>query len=209
MLEIAGVAFATLFATVSPVSVAPMFAALTAKATPAARRSMAWRGVLIATCILLVFALFGQSLLARLGISVAALRTAGGILLMLIAVDMVFARDSGAVSATDDERREAAGRDDIAVFPLATPLIAGPGAMGAAALLMASAAESIEQQVAVLLSMGAVMLVTLSMLFAATQVQRLLGVTGLAVLNRVFGVLLAALAVQFVFDGIAESGLLH
>ena len=76
MLEIAGVAFATLFATVSPVSVAPMFAALTAKATPAARRSMAWRGVLIATCILLVFALFGQSLLARLGISVAALRTA-------------------------------------------------------------------------------------------------------------------------------------
>ena len=209
MLEIAGVAFATLFATVSPVSVAPMFAALTAKATPAARRSMAWRGVLIATCILLVFALFGQSLLARLGISVAALRTAGGILLMLIAVDMVFARDSGAVSATDDERREAAGRDDIAVFPLATPLIAGPGAMGAATLLMASAGESIEQQVAVLLSMGAVMLVTLSMLFAATQVQRLLGVTGLAVLNRVFGVLLAALAVQFVFDGIAESGLLH
>lgn len=208
MLETAGVAFATLFATVAPINVASMFAALTANSTPRERRSAAFRGVAIATLILLAFALFGESLLASLGISVAALRTAGGILLLLMGIDMVFARNSGAVSATDDEQREAATRDDIAVFPLATPLIAGPGAMGAATLLMASARGNTEQQAAVLVALVATLLVQLVSLLAATQVQRVLGVTGLAVLTRVFGVLLSALAVQFVFDGIRQSGLL-
>ncbi len=208
MLEIASVAFATFFATVAPVNVASMFAALTAHSTPRRRRSSAVRGVAIATLILLAFALFGEALLSRLGISVAALRTAGGVLLLLIGIDMVFARNSGAVSATDDERREAAARDDIAVFPLATPLIAGPGAMGAATLLMAGARGNFEHQAAVIGALMTTMVVQLLALLAAAQMQRVLGVTGLAVLTRVFGVLLSALAVQFVFDGIRESGLL-
>ena len=208
MLDTASVAFATLFATVGPIDVASMFAALTAQATPRERRLTALKGVAIATGILLVFAFFGDAVLERLGISIAALRTAGGILLLLIGVDMVFARSSGGVSTTDDEAREAAAKEDIAVFPLATPLIAGPGAMGAAVLLMAGAEGDLARETAVIGALLAVMLLTLALLLAATQVQRLLGVTGLHVLTRVFGVLLCALAVQFVFDGVAQSGVL-
>lgn len=208
MFETASVAFATFFATIGPVDVAAMFAALTSNATPVSRRSMAVRGTLIATGVLLVFAILGEVLLGRLGISLAALRTAGGILLLLIGIDMVFARSSGGVSTTADEAREAAAKDDISVFPLATPLIAGPGAMGAAILLMANAQGQLHLQAAVLLALIAVLLITLAALLGATWVQRVLGVTGLHVVSRIFGVLLSALAVQFIFDGVAESGLL-
>ncbi|MEM7345577.1 MAG: MarC family protein, partial [Chloroflexota bacterium] len=136
MSETAIVAFATLFATIGPIDVAAMFAVLTAEAEPAHRRSMAIRGTLVATIILVLFGLLGELLLARLGISLAALRTAGGILLLLISIDMVFARSSGGTSTTAAETKEATNKQDIAVFPLATPLIAGPGAMGAIILLM-------------------------------------------------------------------------
>jgi len=139
MLETAAVAFTTFLATIGPIDVAAMFAALTVADTAAQRRSTALRGTLIATGILIGFALFGKLLLARFGISLAALRTAGGILLVLISIDMVFARNSGGTSTTQDENREAEDKEDIAVFPLATPLIAGPGAMGAAILLVADA----------------------------------------------------------------------
>lgn len=207
MIETAIIAFTTLFATVGPVDVAMMFAALTTANRPARRRAMALRGTLVASGVLLFFALFGHSVLGHLGISLAALRTAGGILLLLIAIDMVFARPSGGVSTTDDETREAEEKDDISVFPLATPLIAGPGAMSAVVLLMANAHGHPERQMVVLLCLGAVMLITLLMLLAANQIQRLIGVTGLHVISRVFGVILSALAVQFIFDGIGESGL--
>ena len=203
------VAFATFFATIGPIDVAAMFAVMSARATPAARRSMAVRGVLIAALILYAFALFGKPLLWSLGISLAALRIAGGILLLLIGIDMVFARSSGGVSTTEAETREAEGKDDIAVFPLATPLLAGPGAIGASILLMANAEGDIYMQIAVLLSLLAVLVISLVALLGAGRVYRMLGVTGLHVVSRLFGMLLAALAVQFIIDGIGESGLLQ
>ena len=209
MLKAAAIAFATFFATIGPIDVAAMFAALTAKATPEHRRNMAIKGTLIAAGILLLFALVGDTLLTHLGISLAALRTAGGILLLLIGIDMVFARHSGGVSTTADEHAEANLKEDISVFPLATPLIAGPGAMGAAILLVANAEGDLARQTVVVMSMLGVVLLTFFALLGAAQVQKLLGVTGLHVVTRVFGVLLCALAVQFLFDGIAQSGLLH
>lgn len=207
MIETAGVALATFFATVGPLDVAMIFAALTVRQKPAARVRMAVRGTLTAAGILLVFALFGETLLAMLGISLAAFRTAGGILLLLIGIELVFARSSGATSTTEDETREAEARSDISTFPLATPLIAGPGTMGAVILLMANAEGDINHQIIVLACLLAVLLFTLACLITASQLQKLLGRTGTHVINRIFGVLLSALAVQFIFDGIAESGL--
>ena len=208
MLETAGVALATFFATVGPIDVAAMFAALTVTATAAEKRSIAIRGAVTATVILVVFALLGKFLLAGLGISLAALRTAGGVLLLLSSIEMVFARSSGATSTTDEEAKEAKRKQDIAIFPLATPLIAGPGAMGAAILLMANAEGQWAQQLVVLASLLAIMFVTFVSMLTAAQIHRFLGVTGMHVITRVFGVLLSALAVQFVFDGIAQSGLI-
>ncbi|MCB0212353.1 MAG: MarC family protein [Anaerolineae bacterium] len=207
MLETAVVTFTTLFATIGPIDVAAMFAALTTDETPRQRRSTAMRGTLIAAAILLLFALLGQSILNTLGISLAALRTAGGILLLLIGIDMVFARSSGGTSTTADETKEAALKQDIAVFPLATPLIAGPGAMGAVILLMADAEGNLLRQGVIILVLLAILVLTFLVLLGAGQIQKLLGVTGLHVISRVFGVLLSALAVQFIFDGIGQSGL--
>lgn len=208
MVETAGQAIATFFATIGPLDVAAMFAALTANQTAQQKRSIAIRGVLIATVILVTFALIGELLLAGLGISLAALRAAGGILLLLIGIEMVFARSSGSTSTTDEEEKEAIGKADISVFPLATPLIAGPGAMGAAILLMTSQQENIVGQAVIILSLLAVLLFTFICLLLAGKLQEWLGVTGMHVITRVMGVLLAALAIQFIFDGIKQSGLI-
>lgn len=208
MLEVAIVSLTTFFATIGPIDVAAIFASLTARSTAAARRSIALRGVLLAGAILMGFALLGEAVLHSLGISLPAFRTAGGILLLLIGIEMVFARSSGATSTTDDEIHEAEVRTDIAVFPLATPLLAGPGAISAVILLMADAGEDIQRQLVVCGSLLAVLGFTLLSLVAAGQLMRILGTTGMLVISRVFGILLTALAVQFVFDGIAESGLL-
>jgi multiple antibiotic resistance protein len=208
MLEITGIALATFFSTIGPLDVAAVFAALTVSATPAERRSYAVRGILIASVILGVFALTGDFLLAGFGISMAALRTAGGVLLLLIGIDMVFARQSGAITTTSEEIDEARLKHDISVFPLATPLIAGPGTMGAVILLMADAKGNLGHQAAVLLALLAMILFTLVALLSASQIHRLLGVTGIHVIMRISGILLTALAVQFIFDGIAQSGLL-
>jgi multiple antibiotic resistance protein len=207
-MDAAAVALATFFATIGPLDVAAIFAALTAADDPSRKRSMAVRGVLIGGVILLVFALMGELVLRSFGISLAALRTAGGILLLLIGIDMVFARSSGGTSTTKEEEREAMAKTDIAVVPLATPLIAGPGAMGAAILLMADASGNLIRQAVVVGSLLTIVLLTLVLLLLANKVHKLLGVTGMHVVTRVFGVLLCALAVQFFFDGIGQSGLL-
>ena len=199
MTEALIIAFTTFFATIGPVDVAVVYGALSREMTSDQRWRTAVRAVFLASCLLFAFALFGQVLLDRLGISIPALRTAGGILLFLVGLDMVFARHSGVASTTPDEDREARVRKDIAVFPLATPLIAGPGAIGAAILLMTNTDGDLYQQLAVMASLG--------VLLVSGQVHRLLGVTGMNVVSRIFGVLLTALAVQFVFDGIKESGL--
>lgn len=207
MSETAIVAFTTFFAVIGPIDVAVVFAALTTQNTAKEKRRIALRGVLIGTMILLLFAFAGNPLLQYMGISLPALRTAGGILLLLVAIDMVFARSSGSTSTTDEEEKEAQESDDISVFPLATPLIAGPGAIGAVILLMSNTTGNpleIGVTVGMLL---ALMLLTYLLLLIATQVERVLGITGLQVISRVFGILLAALSVQFIFDGIQQSGL--
>lgn len=208
MLETALVAFTTFFATVGPLDVAALFAALTHENTGLERRAMALKGTLIAGGILLFFALFGEAVLKNLGITLAALRAAGGVLLLLIAIDMVFARPSGGTTTTSEENAEAQAKQDVSVIPLATPLIAGPGAIGAAILLVADAQGDVGQVSVVVAALLSVLLLTFLMMLMTTQVQRLLGVTGLHVISRVVGVLLAALAVQFIFDGIGASGVL-
>ncbi len=208
-METALVALATFFATIGPVDVAAIFAAITPDNTGAEKRAMALKGTLIATGILLVIAFFGEFLLSRMGITLQAFRTAGGILLLLIGIDMVLARPSGATSTTRDETAEAEVKDDVSVFPLATPLIAGPGAMGAAILLMADASGDLARQSAVIASLVAMLVLTLVLLLIAGQVSRFFGVTGLNVISRIAGVLLTALAVQFIFDGVSASGVFH
>lgn len=208
MLEHGLRAFTTFFATVGPVDVAALFAVLTAGASAAQRRIIALKGTIIATLLLLAFALFGQGILQFLGITLPALRTAGGILLLLLAIDMVFARPQGMTAPTTAETSEAQQRPDISVFPLATPLVAGPAAMGAAVLLAAEAGDDLLRKGAVILALVAVMMLTLALLLVAAQIHRVLGVTGENVIARVAGVVLTGLAVQFLFDGVRASGLL-
>lgn len=208
VIETALVAFTTFFAVIGPIDVAAIFAGLTAGMPPAHRRRTAVRGVLIATGILLLFAFFGRSVLGYLGITLASLKTAGGILLLLVGINMVLAKSSGISSTTADEAEEASHRADLSVFPLATPLIAGAGTMGAVVLLMADAHGDIMRTTAVLGALLVNLGIALALLLMATQIQKLLGVTGLNVISRVIGVLLTALAVQFIFDGIRGNFLL-
>lgn len=207
MFETYILALTTFFATIGPIDIAIVYAGLTSSSSAKAKKKMAIKGVFIATGLLLLFALLGEKLLTSLGITLPALRTAGGILLLLIAIDMVFARDSGGTSTTPDEVEEAEGRQDISVFPVATPLIAGPGAIGAVILLMANGEGDLAQQGMVIFGLLTILLMTLVLLLGATQVHKVLGVTGLHVITRIFGVILSALAVQFMFDGIKQSGL--
>jgi len=206
MLEMALRAFTMFFATVGPVDVAAIYAVLAASATARQRRTMAIKGTLIATVVLVVFAVLGGSILAWLGITLPALRTAGGVLLLLLGIDMVFARPSTMSKTTPAETFEAEGKPDISVFPLASPLIAGPGALGAAILLTAEADGDLALEAIVVAMLLVVMAITLALLLIAARLHKLLGVTGQNVISRVVGILLAALAVQFIFDGVRASG---
>jgi multiple antibiotic resistance protein len=197
----------TFIATIGPIEAAVLFATLTPKMDRAARRAIAVRATLIAGAILLVFTLLGQPLLRQLGVSIAALQTAGGIILLLIALDMVFAKPGSAFKLTPSEGAEAQGKDDIAVFPLATPLLAGPGAMSSGILLAANAHGEPLQLGLVVVALLVVMGLTFVLLEISHDLNRLLGITAQRVLMRVFGILLAAIAVQAVFTGIA-GGLL-
>ena len=200
-------ALSTFFATIGPADLVLVFAALTERMTTAERRVMALRGTLIATGILLFFAVFGEPLLKLFGITIPALRIAGGVLLLLISIDMVFARHSGGTGTTPEEEDEARKRPDISVFPLATPLIAGPGAISAMILLATAEGMFSLGWFEVIFGMLAIMAVCYAAMLVAIPIQRLLGITGLAVVSRVVGVLLAALAIQFLIDGIRTSGL--
>ncbi len=202
VIETGLVAFTTFFAVVGPIDVAAIFAGLTAGMPAKHRQRTAVKGVLIAGTILLLFAFFGKPLLGYLGITLSSLKTAGGILLLLVGINMVLAKSSGISSTTSDEAEEASHKEDISVFPLATPLIAGAGTMGAVVLLMADADGDTMRTAAVVVALLANLSLTLIFLLMATQIQRLLGVTGLNVISRVVGVLLTSLAVQFIFDGI-------
>ncbi|WP_245612969.1 MarC family protein [Skermanella stibiiresistens] len=198
-----------LLVTIDPIGTGPVFAALTRGSDDAHRRLMAVKGVLIAACILFVFAFAGNFLLRALGIGLPAFRIAGGILLLLLAIDMAFARPSGLRSTTEPEQAEASLKDDISVFPLAIPLIAGPGALTSLLLLMGRTEGDILGQAVVLGVLALVLLTNLGVLLAAAKVTKLMGVTGVNVVNRILGILLAALACQFVIDGIMQSGIVR
>jgi multiple antibiotic resistance protein len=196
-------AFVTFLVVIDPPGCAPIFAGLTKGAEPAHRRAMAVRSVLIAAGILLFFALLGEDLLRALGISLSAFRIAGGIMLFLIAIDMVFEKRT--------ERREhraqevsASEAEDISVFPMAIPMIAGPGSIASVMLLMARS-DGLPQSLIVLGALIATLALTLLALLAAGPLMRLVGHKMEAMVTRLLGVILAALAAQFVIDGVERS----
>lgn len=195
-------AFIILFVVIDPIGLAPIFGAITPGGPSAYRRRMAVRGVTIAALILVAFVFVGGALLRALGVGLPAFQIAGGILLFLLALDMVFARHSGIRSTTEREQREAELKADISVFPLAFPLIAGPGALTSVLLLSGRGADRPEAVGVVLAVVIVVLVLTLAALLAADRIMRIMGETGANVVTRVFGVLLAALAVQYILDGI-------
>ncbi|WP_376873849.1 MarC family protein [Albirhodobacter sp. R86504] len=196
-------AFATLFVIVDPIGLAPIFVALTQGMKAQERRRIGVRAVVISAIVLSIFTIFGDGLLRAIGISMPAFRIAGGVLLFLTALDMLFQRRT--------ERREEQGanadhHDDPSVFPLATPLIAGPGAI-ATMILLSDKAEGIAGQFAVQGVMLLVLACVLALFFMANGIERALGRTGTLVVTRLLGMLLAALAIQFVIDGLMGTGL--
>ena len=203
MLELIVSAFTTLFVVVDPVGTAALFAAMTQGGSYAYKRRMALRSTIFAALILVLFALVGGWLLTTLGIGLPAFRVAGGVLLFFMSIDMVFARPSGLRSTTVAENQEAEHKEDISVFPLAIPLLAGPGAI-TTVLLLTSDADGATLAIVLGVMLG-VMAATLLAFLLATRILRVIGVTGANVIGRVLGVLLAALAVQFVLDGLKTS----
>jgi multiple antibiotic resistance protein len=178
--------------------------------TRAERQAIALKATFIATIIILLFTLFGGPVLRQLGVSLAALQTAGGIILFMIALDMTLSRRPGPVAAlsvkeSEEAEDKAEAHAEIAVFPFATPLIAGPGAMTSAIVLAAGTRGDFTLLGAVIAAILGVMLVTLLLLLVAQEVHQVIGVTARKVIVRVFGVLLAALAVQLIFNGLAEA----
>jgi multiple antibiotic resistance protein len=196
--------FVVLLIVIDPIGNAPMFMALTHNMETGYRRTMAIRGVSLATAILLVFLLIGDTLLALLGIGISAFRIAGGILLFLLAIDMVFARQSGLRSTTVQEQHEAEHKRDVSVFPLAFPLIAGPGAL-TTVLLMTSPRPELLVFIGMLVALLLVLGLALVSLLSADRIMGLLGETGANVITRLMGLILAALAVQYVLDGVKTA----
>ena len=197
-------AFVTLFVVIDPPGCAPIYAGLTTGATGPQRRSMAVRACLIAGGILLGFAVAGADLLAALHIELDAFRIAGGIMLFLIALDMVFEKRTKRREDRADRVREDPQIEDVAVFPMAMPMLAGPGAI-ASIMLLESSADGLEGTLIVLAALAAVLALTLLALLAASPLMRLFGAQVETVITRLLGVLLAALAAQYVIDGIRNS----
>jgi len=204
MWELFGSALVTFLVIIDPPGCAPIFASLTRGATSVQRRSMAIRSSLIAWAILMFFALLGRPMLEALGISLASFRIAGGILLFFIAFDMIFERRTERRSKRAEEIGRTPEIEDISVFPMAMPMIAGPGSI-ASAMLWVSRAETTVHIVIVLLAITVVMAITLVTLLAAGPLVRLIGEKVEAVITRILGVILAALAAQFVIDGLKQS----
>jgi len=200
-------AFVTLFVVIDPPGCAPIFAGLTSGANPVQARAMAVRACFIAGCILFVFALFGEKLLSALHIELNSFRIAGGVMLFLIALEMVFEKRTQRRNERAQQVRtrhdETPQIEDISVFPMAMPMLAGPGSIATTMLLM-SRAQGTEATLVILAALGAVLVLSLLALIAAIPLMRLVGEQVEAVVSRLLGVLLAALAAQYVIDGIRE-----
>ena len=205
MMEMLFNTFVVLFVVIDPIGLAPMFAALTHGGSENYKRQMAVKGTILAGVVLIVFVFVGGPLLRALGIGLPAFQIAGGALLFLLAIDMVFARQSGLRSTTSREQAEAENRKDISVFPLAIPLIAGPGAITTVLLMASATGHTALQDAARLAVLFVVLLVTLGSLLLAARLMKLMGETGANMFTRTFGIILAALAVQFMLDGIMSG----
>ena len=197
-------AFVTMFVVIDPIGLAPLFVALTQGMSDKARHRIARRATFIGVAILLAFAAFGEPLLSGIGISMPAFRVAGGILLFLTALEMLFERRTKR-RQSQSEAEEDDHRDDPSVFPLAIPLIAGPGAIASVILLMGQR-PGVEGAVMVLGATGLVMLIVFAFFRISGPIERALGKTGITVVTRLLGMLLAALSVQFVLDGLSAFG---
>jgi multiple antibiotic resistance protein len=198
--------FVVFFVVVEPISIIPLFSSLTAGAAAQYQRRMAFKAVIVASAILLLFALGGAPFLKLMGISLEAFRIFGGLLLFLLALEMVFARESGTRTSSDEEA-ESRRRTDISVFPLAFPFIAGPGAL--ATLLLWFGPVHVSSNPALflglLISVALVLVATLVCMLLADRLMGVIGVTGANVASRLLGVILGALAVQFVLDGLRQA----
>jgi multiple antibiotic resistance protein len=193
-------AFVTLFVIIDPIGLAPLFVALTQGASDRHRRAIAIRALVIGAGLLTLFGLLGEAVLGFVGISMPAFRIAGGILLFLTALDMLFER------RTKRREDQATHVDDPSVFPLATPLIAGPGALATMILLTGEQPGNWGWVAAIHGVMFAVLGVTFLLFLASGVIERALGPTGINVVTRLLGMLLAALSVQFVLDGLRAFG---
>lgn len=204
MIELFTSAFITFMVIVDPPGNAPIFASLTTDASATQRRRMAIRASIVAWCILLFFALLGDPMLKALGISLAAFRIAGGIMLFMIALDMVFEKRTERREKRAEEIEGTPEAEDVSIFPMAIPMIAGPGTI-AAVMLYAGRAENSTEWLIVMGAMTLVILITLLALLAAGPLMRLVGDKVEAMITRLLGVILAALAAQFVVDGLVRS----
>ncbi len=201
MIEFFISAFVTLFVVIDPPGRAPIYASITREATAAQRRTMALRAVLISIAILLVFGLWGKQLLGLLGVELYSFRIAGGIMLFIIALEMVFEKRTQRREDRAQKIIDTPEVEDVSVFPMAMPMIAGPGSITTVMLLMARA-EGLQERLVVLSAMAAVLVLALAALLAAGPLMSVLGQKVEGVITRLLGVVLAALAVQFVVDGI-------
>jgi multiple antibiotic resistance protein len=204
MIELFGSALVTFLVIIDPPGCAPIFASLTRGTSAAHRRAMAIRSSLIAWAILMFFALLGRPMLHALGISLASFRIAGGIMLFMIALDMVFERRTARRESRASSIEGTREAEDVSVFPMAIPMIAGPGSI-ASAMLWVSRADDALHVAVVLAAITAVILITLVTLFAAGPLMRLMGDKVEAMITRILGVILAALAAQFIVDGLKQS----
>ena len=204
MAELFFSAFIALFVVIDPPGCAPIYAGLTSGASHALARAMALRATFIATIILLVFAVFGEDLLGALHIELNSFRIAGGIMLFLIALDMVFEKRTQRREERAEKVKATPEIEDVSVFPMAMPMIAGPGSI-ATVMLLTARASGTQETLIVLSALGAVMLLTLLSLIAAGPLMKLLGARVEAVITRLLGVLLAALAAQYVIDGLKAT----
>jgi multiple antibiotic resistance protein len=195
-------ALVALFTIVDPIGLVPVVLALTAQMSPGVRALTVTRAVIIASGVVLVFGLFGQQIFAALGVTPEAFSIAGGALLFLVAIDMLFGRQSGA-RETPREAREARRAEDISVFPLAIPMIAGPGTITTIILLVGTAQGQPVQLAAIAVAAAITLAVAWFTMMVSITIQKRIGTTGILVLSRVLGMLLAAVAAQFILNGIA------
>jgi len=204
VIELFGSALVTFLVIIDPPGCAPIFASLTRGMSPALRRTMALRSCVIAWVVLMFFALLGKPMLHALGISLASFRIAGGIMLFMIALDMVFERRTQRREERAQSIEGTPEAEDISVFPMAIPMISGPGSI-ASAMLWVSRADDVAHVATVLAAITVVILITLVCLLAAGPLMRLIGERIEGMIIRILGVILAALAAQFVVDGLKQS----